>query len=260
MLQRWQSWGERMLAKARGDNMQKRGRLYAEDGSYTAQTMGYPYFRRVGWQTKNKAVFVGERMILPLYSDGFSFSLMAITDDGGKNWKFSEPLVGAGNIQASIAIKNDGTLTAYMRDNGPRPKRLHMSSSSDSGMTWSTVKDSELLNSGAGSDVVTLRNGHWVMANNDTERGRRSLALSISTDAGKSWPHTRHLETPARSDSVEVDGAYPSIIQASDGSIYVIYSYHFRNYGARPSKTIKYARINEAWIMGGDKQGASRTK
>ena len=40
----------------------------------------------MGWQTKNKAFFTGNRLILPLYSDGFGFSLMAITDDGGKTW------------------------------------------------------------------------------------------------------------------------------------------------------------------------------
>jgi len=252
MQQRWQRWGERMLSNARGDNMKKRGSLYQEDGTYIEQNMGYPYFRRMGWQTKNKAIFVNNRLILPLYSDGFSFSLMAITDDGGKTWQFSEPLVGAGNIQASIAIKKDGTLTAYMRDNGPRPKRLHMSSSYDNGITWDTVRDSELLNPGAGSDVVTLKNGHWVMANNDSERSRRSLAVSISIDEGNTWTYTRHLESPTRSDSVEVDGAYPSIIEARDGSMYVIYSYHFKNYGDKPNETIKYAHFNEAWIMAGD--------
>ena len=62
---------------------------------------------------------------MPLYSDGFSFSLMAITDDWGATWKTSTPLVGFGNIQPSLARKKDGTLVAYMRDNGPPPKRLH---------------------------------------------------------------------------------------------------------------------------------------
>ena len=88
----------------------------------------------------------------------------------------------------------DGTLVAYMRDNGPAPKRLHISTSKDKGMTWSPVKDSDLPNPGSGADIVTLRNGHWVLAYNDTEKGRESLAVSLSTDEGKTWPHTRHLE------------------------------------------------------------------
>ena len=40
-------------------------------------------------------VLDGTRLIVPLYSDGFSFSLMAITDDWGATWKTSTPLVGA---------------------------------------------------------------------------------------------------------------------------------------------------------------------
>jgi predicted neuraminidase len=252
MLQQWYRWGERMLAGAMGDNMQKRGRLFKEDGSYSNQTMGYPYFRRMGWQTKNKAVFVNERLILPLYSDGFSFSLMAITDDGGSTWQFSEPLVGAGNIQPSIAHKSDGTLTAYMRDNGPAPKKMHMSHSHDNGLTWETVRDSDLPNPGSGSDLVTLDNGHWVMAYNDTEQGRRSLAISISTDEGETWTYTRHLESESLNNGVEVNASYPAIIQSQDGSIIVTYSYHYRNNPDGRDETIKYARFDETWIMAGD--------
>jgi len=36
------------------------------------------------------------RIIVPIYSDGFSFSLMAITDNGGKNWQFSEAWIKQG--------------------------------------------------------------------------------------------------------------------------------------------------------------------
>lgn len=179
-------WRADLLAKARGENMMRRGRLLDATGKSIEKQMGYAYFRRMGWQTKNKAVIVDEnRMIIPLYSDGFSFSLMAITDDGGNTWQFSEPLVGGGNIQPSIAKKTDSTLVAYMRDNGPAPKRLHISSSQDKGLTWSPVRDSELPNPGSGADLVTLRNRHWVLAYNDTENGRHSLAISISTNEGK---------------------------------------------------------------------------
>ena len=241
LVRRWNGWGERMLFKARGEDMMRGG-------------MGYAYFQRMGWQTKNKAVFVGNRLILPLYSDGFGFSLMAITDDYGKTWQFSEPLVGAGPIQPSIAIKEDSTLVAYMRDNGPSPKRMHVSVSKDKGMSWSVVKDSELPNPGTGADVVTLANGHWVMAYNDGKiyRGRQSLAISISTNEGQSWDFTRHLEVETRTDSIRVQASYPSIIQGKDGSLHVIYSYHYMNRGEKPRETIKYAHINEAWIMEGD--------
>jgi predicted neuraminidase len=249
---KWKLWSTRLMVKARGEDMMAKGILVDEQGGRTEKRLGYPYFRRMGWQTKNKAIFTPSgRMVVPLYSDGFSFSLMALTDDGGRTWHFSEPLVGPGNIQPSIALKADGALVAYMRDNGPPPQRLHVSHSTDDGVTWSMVKDSELPNPGAGADVVTLANGHWVMAYNDTEDGRNSLAISLSTDEGQTWSHTRHLEHDMRG-AQATRSHYPSIIQGHDGTLHVIYSYHHNDRGGAPHKTIKYARFTEDWIEAGD--------
>jgi len=251
-------WKDDLLAKARGDDMIRKGRLYDVQGNSTEKQLGYPYFRRMGWQTKNKAVIVDKnRIIVPLYSDGFSFSLMAITDDCGKTWQFSEPLVGPGNIQASIAKKTNGTLLAYMRDNGPPPKRLHVSTSADKGLTWNSVRDSELPNPGSGADIVTMKNGHWALAYNDTEEGRHSLAISISTDEGKSWEYTRHLELDKRDRNTATSSAYPSIIRGRGDILHVVYSYHHKDRKGAPHKTIKYARFNEAWVKQGD---ASKSK
>ena len=216
-------------------------------------------FRRLGWMTRaHPFVLDGKRLIVPLYSDGFSFSLMAITDDWGKSWFTSTPLVGAGNIQPSIVRKRDGSLLALMRDNGPPPKRLHMSESFDRGKTWSPVVDSSIPNPGSGAEVISLRNGHWALIYNDTERGRNSLAVSISTDEGQTWRWKRHLELdPAGPEA----GAfhYPSIIQARDGSLHASYSYHLNRKdvsldaeGKPARKSIKHAHFNEEWVMQGD--------
>ncbi len=249
----WEKWKEDLMGKAEGKDMLRDGYYMDRNGNRVEGKRGYPYFRRMGWQTKNKAVFVGEkRMILPLYSDGFSFSLMAITDDGGIHWKFSEPLVAPGNIQPSIAEKKDGTLVAYMRDNGPPPKRLMVSESNDKGNTWSLVKDSQLPNEGSGADIVTLKNGHWVLAYNDTEDGRNSLAVSVSEDEGKTWPYTRHLELDKRDLKIATQSSYPSVIEGEGGVIHVIYSFHRRDKKLQPNETIKYARITEDWIREGD--------
>jgi len=249
----WRAWGAELLDKARGKDRVRGGRLYDGKGGYRDAELGYPYFRRMGWQTKNKAVVLESgRIIVPLYSDGFSFSLMAVTDDGGATWQFSQPLVAAGNIQPGIAVKSDGTLVAYMRDNGPAPKRLHVSSSSDGGLTWTGVRDSNLPNPGAGADVVTLANGHWVLAYNDTEKGRHSLAVSLSMDEGRTWPHTRHIENDSRADGQASSSAYPAVIQGRDGLLHVTYSFHRNDTQGGPGKTIRHAGFNEAWILHGD--------
>jgi predicted neuraminidase len=217
--------------------------------------------RRLGWMTRaHPYVLDGTRLIVPLYSDGFSFSLMAISDDWGATWKTSTPLVGLGNIQPSLARKKDGTLVAYMRDNGPPPKRLMVSRSTDRGESWSTVEDSAVPNPGSGAEVLVLANGHWVLIYNDLERGRYSLAVSLSEDEGRTWPWTRHLERdPASADEQHLGQYhYPSIIQAADGTLHATYSYFAAPAAARRDgegralrKAIKHAHFNESWIRGG---------
>lgn len=236
--------------------MQKRVRDLASE---TRQHAADKYFRRMGWMTRaHPFVLDGKRLIVPLYSDGFSFSLMAITDDWGATWKTSTPLIGLGNIQPSIVKKRDGSLYTLMRDNGPAPKRLHQATSTDGGLTWSKVTDSDIPNPGAGAEIITLRNGHWALIYNDTEIGRHSLAVAISDDEGKTWKWKRHLEQDAPGAEA---GAYhyPSIIQARDGSLHASYSYHLNKKevgkdsdGQPARKTIKHAHFNEAWVMAGD--------
>lgn len=210
-------------------------------------------FSRMGWMTRAHPLQLPSgRILMPLYSDGFSFSLVGISDDNGLTWHASEPIVGAGNIQPSFVLKKDDTLVAYMRDNGPPPKRVHISSSKDNGETWTPAEDTVIPNSGTGLEVIRLRDGRWLMINNDTERDRYSLALTISDDEGKTWKWTRHLELDQRQ---ERPGSfhYPSFVQAPDGTIHASYSV-FLNYlpAGQPRKTIRHAHFNLAWVEEGD--------
>ena len=249
LMELWSRRKEDLIEKAEGRNMIKSGRLRGEDGQQTEALLGYPYFRRMGWQTRNKPYQSGQRIILPLYSDGFSFSLMAITENFGKTWSFSEPLVENGNIQPALASRANGELVAYMRDNGPAPKRLHVSESSDLGDTWSVVEDSSIPNPGSGADIANLADGSWILMYNDTETGRHSLAVSISQDEGKTWSDPKHIELDQRGDEA-ARSHYPALIQGKDGRIHAVYSYH-RNEGPESErKTIRYAVFSEDWAEG----------
>jgi predicted neuraminidase len=144
-------------------------------------------FIRMGWMTRvHPFVLEGTRLIVPLYSDGFDFSIMALSDDWGATWSASQPLVSHGGVQPSLVRKRDGTLVALMRDNGPPPKRVLKSESKDRGLTWTTVVDTDIPNSGAGLEVIGLADGNWVLINNDTEQGRHQLSVSLSDDEGAS--------------------------------------------------------------------------
>lgn len=215
---------------------------------------------RLGWMTRaHPFVLDGKRLIVPLYSDGFNFSLMAISDDWGATWRTSTPLVGEGNVQPSIIRRRDGSLLTFMRDNGLPPQRIQQATSADRGDTWSAVTDTALPDPGAGLELVTLANGHWVVINNDTEKGRHRLTVQLSDDEGRTWKWRRSLEN----DTPDADAGrygYPSIIQARDGTIHTTYSVQLRPSLAQPDdhgkpahKTIRHVQFNEAWLRAGDR-------
>ncbi len=217
-------------------------------------------YRRLGWMTRaHPFVLDGRRLILPLYHDGFSFSLMAVSDDGGLNWRTSEPLIGGGNIQPSIAKRKDGTLVTYMRDNGPPPARVMQSESHDGGLTWSTVTDTDIPNPGSGTELVGLRDGRWLFIGNDTEADRCRLVVMLSKDEGRTWIRRRYLENDPPG---ELAGRYhyPSLIEAKDGTFHATYSHHLSTAGPLPKdadgkpahSSIKHAHFNLGWIMDGE--------
>ena len=205
------------------------------------------YFSRMGWFTRTHPLELPSgRILVPMYSDGYSYGIMAISDDRGYTWTASEPLVGAGSIQPSVVRKNDGTLVAYMRDNGPPPKRAHISISKDDGVSWTQARDTEILNPGTSLENIRLNNDHWIMVYNDLESGRYSLVAAISDDEGATWKWRRHLDgSPEK--KVNSQYHYPSMIQAADGAIHVTYSYF-----TPEGKSIKHVRLNEDWVKQGD--------
>ena len=206
------------------------------------------YFSRMGWFTRTHArELPSGRILLPMYSDGYSFGIMGISDDGGYSWSASEPLVGYGGIQPSVVRKKDGSLVAYLRDNGPPPKRAQISYSKDDGVTWTASRDTEIPNPGSSLEAIALKNGDWMMVYNDLDSGRWSLVAAISDDEGVTWKWRRHLEgAPERPSKNEYH--YPSLIEGADGAIHVTYSY-FTDAG----KSIKHVRMSEDWVKAGDR-------
>ena len=200
-------------------------------------------YRRLGWMPRAHLTQVGGRWLLPLYHDGYSLSMVAISDDQGRSWRPSAPIVGLGNVQPSLTVRRDGTVVAWMRDNGPPPQRLLRAESRDGGETWTQAEDSEIPNPGSGAEVVVLRSGEWVFIGNDIESGRHSLAAWLSDDEGKTWAHRRRLAlAPPGGGSF----SYPSLIQARDEALHATWS-EVRG----GLENIRHARFNRAWIRSG---------
>src|SRR6476659_9802207 len=148
-------------------------------------------YQRLGWQPRCKpTVLPSGRILLPLYTDTFSLSIMAISDNDGETWYASKPLLGFGAIQPTVLRRDNGELVAYMRENGIL-QHVRTSTSKDEGLTGGPVTMTDMLNPGSGLDGVRLANGHWLLVYNDTISGRSSLVVAISTDEGKTWTSKR---------------------------------------------------------------------
>ncbi len=199
-----------------------------------------PKKRETGWMTRtHPTILKNGKILLPLYSDGFNFGLIAISEDDGETWESSLPIVGRGLNQPSLVVRKDGSIDAYMRDDGDEPGRIMISHSEDEGYSWSYAQKSEIPNPGASIEILKLQNGHWILVYNDVDDGRYSIAAAISDDEGESWKWKRKLEVQD-----EGNFSYPSVIQAKDGKIHVTYTYRLP--GER--KSIKHVVFEEEWV------------
>ncbi|NUM56134.1 MAG: exo-alpha-sialidase [Candidatus Hydrogenedentes bacterium] len=203
--------------------------------------------QRLGWMTRLHPIMLSDtRMMLGLYSDVFNCSLAAFTDDWGKTWQFSRPIVSAelGNIQPSFVRKKNGDVIAFMRDNG-FPNQIRRAVSNDGGMSWGPIEKMEIPNPGSSVECIALASGNWALVCNDTKNGRHLLTVYLSDDEGATWTWSRRLENFEREKG---SGSYPSLIQSKDGALHCTYS--FVRQGVDGS-TIKHAEFNEEWIKEG---------
>lgn len=189
--------------------------------SYFAVQSNPKLNQRLGWMTANQPIQLqtGE-IILPLYSDRFVASIMAITSDGGNSWQASQPLVGYGNIQPTLLERSSGQIVAMMRENGVR-KRIRYSVSDNRGHNWSAVEETELPNPGSKVNLAALKNGNWVLAYNDLLDGRHTLSLAVSHDEGANWSPLKVFESEHPG---EASFSYPCVIASKDGRMHLTYS------------------------------------
>ncbi|WP_341225126.1 exo-alpha-sialidase [uncultured Arcticibacterium sp.] len=193
--------------------------------------------RSIGWMTRIKPLVMDNgRIVLPLYSDGFNMSLMAISEDKGSTWRPSLPLVGRGPIQPALVQKKNKNLAAFLRDSGDYPPRVHYSESADLGQSWSVSVKTDIPNT-ASVEILGLTDGRWAFIGNDMPGGRNRLMLYLSDDEGKTWK----WKTPLENVEPNMGGfSYPSLIQTPDGLLHITYSHHLPN----DRKSIKYVVIN----------------
>ncbi len=141
------------------------------------------------------------------------------SDDDGRTWQKREvDCEGILCIQPALLDMGDGHIRALCRT---RNSRIAMTESFDNGTTWTKMQLTSLPNNDSGIDAVTLKDGrHLLISNPNSEPGHRSpLSISISED-GENWRHLIDLE-----EDDHHEYSYPCIVEASDGLVWVLYTW-----------------------------------
>lgn len=176
------------------------------------------------------------RWVLPAYIESIYASQFWYSDDAGRTWRPTVPLltVPDNNLQPTVAELADGSLLAYMRRSGDAGFTWE-GRSTDGGLTWKLERRPDLPNPNSGLDMVRLRTGELVLAYNDSPTERTPLVVAVSTDDGATWSRPKTIEAG------EPQLSYPSIIEASDGMIHVVYTHR--------GTAIGHAEFNRAWLL-----------
>lgn len=173
-------------------------------------------------------------------TDGWQIHL-EISADSGKTWTKTEPLNDGkefGAIQPVVLNYGEGKLQLLSRTkNGV----VSQNWSVDHGKTWDKMEATELPNPNSGIDGVSLKDGRQLLIYNPTGKNwgdRVPLSLALSND-GKNWNRVLDLE-PLRetTDREGEEYSYPTMMQASDGLVYLVYTWN--------RKTVKYIVLDPA--------------
>ena len=225
--------------------------MWSEYSKQLINAANDPSKRQMGWMTRNHPLQLSKNhWIVPMYSDGFNVSLMAITYDGGETWKSSKPIVGLGPIQPTLASRSANEVVAFMRDSGPNPGRVMVSYSKDAGNSWSLAQDTEIPNPGSSVAVLHSNNGHWLLAGNFNEKDRSSLGILGSSDYGNNWNYRLEIVSDL-SDDQKASYSYPSIIEDAQGQFHMTFSV-----AANGKETIRHIAIERDVIFNKENQFA----
>ena len=133
------------------------------------------------------------------------------------------PNAHAGVIQPTLWESAPGHVVMLMRAT-QRLGHVCRAESHDGGRTWSPAQLTPVPCPNSGLDAVRLADGRVVLACNPVHQGRTPLALLVSKDDGLTWRQALTLEDEPDG-SPPPEYSYPSIIQAPDGRIHVVYTW-----------------------------------
>ncbi len=170
-----------------------------------------------------------------------------ISQDNGKNWLpsrdiYAEPprtgtLSTGGVAEPSIVELNSGKLYMLLRTSDTHHWESY---SSDGGRTWTEPRRSKITGHNTPSAMVRLKDGRIVLVWNNSPDKRTPLEVAVSDDNAETWSQSKTLSNPK-----DVQASYPSVCQADDGTIVVVWQ---QDRPGRKSRDLYIARFAPEWL------------
>jgi len=146
---------------------------------------------------------------------------------------------GRSSLQPSVVPMRSDWGIAFLRQSGTPHRRILRSAPADGGLTWGAPWNMDIPNPDSAVTGLRARDGTLLLAFNAFEVDRDVLSLSVSRDRGRTWREVHRFE---KGEGGIAGYSYPCIIQSSDGSFHLLYSWN--------RERIKHVSFNEAWLRG----------
>ncbi|MBI4625231.1 MAG: exo-alpha-sialidase [Verrucomicrobia bacterium] len=118
---------------------------------------------------------------------------------------------GRSCLQPVAMIRDPNRALVLMRYAGAeRPRRVISTATDSAGLNWTPPAKSPLSNSDAALAGLVLPDGRILVALNDSESGRQTLSLVVSSDGGASWKTACKVEDQSGAESQGLDDAHYS--------------------------------------------------
>ncbi|MBI9019159.1 MAG: exo-alpha-sialidase [Phycisphaerae bacterium] len=162
------------------------------------------------------------------------------SDDHGKTWKRSEPILPGCNECQAVEL-TDGKVMMNMRAYTPRGYRA-VSISEDGGATWSDIYHDQALPEPTCQGSImrytleSKQDKNRILFSNPASSSRVNMTIKMSYDEGKTWPVAKTIYAPS--------SAYSCLTQLGDNLIGCLYE--------RDGYTkITLARVSLEWLTDG---------
>ncbi len=186
----------------------------------------------------------------------FHYTNAIFSDDGGKNWRTSDPFPEIGTGEATVAELSDGRIYYNTRvhwDKNEKYTRRRSAWSHDGGQTWKEFAIVDVLPDGTQNTSYGCMGGLvrlpvkgkdiLIFSNLDTPNPRRErVTVWASFDGGQTWP-VKRLVFDGPSAYSSLNAGRPGT--PSEGWIYL-------QFEGGPGGGGQVARFNLSWVMQGE--------